>query len=396
MADKKNKSEKKDEVQMTFPESSAPKKQSSNRSEKVNDKSLNPRDELTNLGRSIVGDINSGKSPKIEMAVRGLSNVVYDKESKTLSLGDKTAQRFFFNAAHSKKFLQTIEVAAICKTLLDVQKHASLRDVFYMAKRTIPNTKINVVDEQKESDKVIEDLELITGFSRENLNVNANKMGSVAGKVVIEDSGDTIDWSRLGSGGWSIPSNVEKITFKKVDAKFVIYMEKAAVWERLHEDRFWEKQNCIIMSSQGQTTRGIRRLLQRLNSEHHLPILVLTDGDIYGFYIYSVIKFGSIALAHMAEEMAIPDVKFLGVTMDDIVRYDLKRHFIKLTDQDRSRIKQMQAYDWFVKHKDWQRQFKMMKEFDAKVEIQSLSSKGISFISEKYLPEKIKNKEWLD
>ncbi|HYD02823.1 MAG TPA: DNA topoisomerase VI, partial [Alphaproteobacteria bacterium] len=119
-------------------------------------------------------------------------------------------------------------------------------------------------------------------------------------------------------------------------------------------------------------------------------------GDIYGFYIYSVIKYGSISLAHMADEMAIPDVKFLGVTMDDIVKYDLKRHFIKLTDQDRSRIKQMQNYEWFVKHKDWQRQFKMMKEFDAKVEIQSLSARGISFISEKYLPDKIKNKEWLD
>ncbi len=355
-----------------------------------------PESELLNLGQEIVKDINKGKNPKIELSVRGLSNVIYDKESKTLGLGEKTAQRYFFNAAHAKKFLQTIEVAAICKSLLGVGKHASLRDVFYMAKRTIPNTKINIVDDQKETDKVIEDLELITDFSRENLHVNANKMGSVAGKVVIEDSGDTIDWSRLGSGGWSIPSNVEEIKFKKVEAKYVVYMEKAAVWERLHEDRFWNKQNCIIMSSQGQTTRGIRRLLQRLSNEHDLPIYVLTDGDIYGFYIYSVIKYGSISLAHMAEEMAIPSVKFLGVSMDDIVKYDLKKHFIKLTEQDNARIKQMQAYEWFAKHKDWQRQFKMMKEFGAKVEIQSLSSKGISFISDKYLPEKIKNQDWIE
>jgi DNA topoisomerase-6 subunit A len=379
---KKEPKEKKEDVKISTPKREAP--------------IASVKEELVMLGTSILTDINKGQNPKIELSVRGLSNVIYDKESKTLSLGDKTAQRFFFNVAHSKKFLQTIEVAAICKSLLEVDKHASLRDVFYMAKRTIPNTKINVVDDQKESDKSIEDLELITGYSRENLNVNANKMGSVAGKVVIEDQGDTIDWSKLGSGGWSIPSNVENIKFKKVDAKYVIYMEKAAVWERLHEDKFWAKQNCIIMSSQGQTTRGIRRLLQRLSSEHGLPIYVLTDGDIYGFYIYSVIKFGSISLAHMAEEMAIPGVKFLGVTMDDILNYDLKRHFIKLTDQDRARIKQMQSYEWFMKHKDWQRQFKMMREFDAKVEIQSLSSKGISFISEVYLPQKIKKQEWLD
>lgn len=354
------------------------------------------KDELVKLGKSIVGDIDKGRNPKIELSVRGLSNVFYDKESKILSLGDKTAQRFFFNVSHSKKFLQTLEVASICKTLLDVNKHASLRDVFYMAKRTIPSTKINIVDEQKESDKSIEDLELITGYSREFLNVNANKMGSVAGRVVVEDKGDIIDWSKLGSGGWSIPSNVEDIKFKKVDAKYVIYMEKAAVWERLHEDRFWEKQNCIIMSSQGQTTRGIRRLLQRLCTEHKLPIYVLADNDPWGWYIYSVLKFGSISLAHMAEEMAIPSVKFIGITCDDVINYDLKRHFIKLTEQDLARLKQMQNYDWFVKNKGWQKQFKMMKDFGAKVEIQSLSSKGISFISERYLPEKIKKQDWLD
>lgn len=355
-----------------------------------------PADELVNLGKSVVGDIKKGENPKIELSVRGLSNVFYDKESKTLALGDKTAQRFFFNAAHTKKFLQTIEIASICKNLLDVSKHASLRDVFYMAKRTIPNTKINVVDDQKESDKAIEDLELITDFSREFLHVNANKMGSVAGKVIVEDSGDTIDWSKLGSGGWSIPSNVEDIKFKKVDAKYVVYMEKAAVWERLHEDRFWAKQNCIIMSSQGQTTRGIRRLLQRLSAEHGLPIYVLTDNDPWGLYIYSVIKYGSISLAHMASEMAIPTVKFLGVTCDDIINYDLKKHNIKLNDQDLARLKQMQNYEWFAKNKEWQRQFKMMKESGSKFEIQSLSSKGITFISEKYLPEKIKKQDFLD
>lgn len=355
-----------------------------------------PESELVNLGKEIVQDINKGKNPKIELSVRGLSNVIYDKESKTLGLGDKTAQRYFFNAAHAKKFLQTIEVAAICKSLLGVGKHASLRDVFYMAKRTIPNTKINIVDDQKETDKVIEDLELITDFSRENLHVNANKMGSVAGKVVIEDSGDTIDWSKLGSGGWSIPSNVEEIKFKKVEAKYVVYMEKAAVWERLHEDRFWNKQNCIIMSSQGQTTRGIRRLLQRLSVEHDLPILVLTDFDSWGHYIYSVIKFGSISLAHMAEEMAIPKAKFLGIRAHDIEKYGLQKHFIKLNDQDIARLKQLSEYEWFAKNKEWQQEFKMMKQFGAKAEIQALSARGISFISNEYLPEKIKNKDWIE
>jgi DNA topoisomerase VI subunit A len=353
-------------------------------------------DKLVDFGKDLVMQIDKEQNPTIHLSVRSLSNVTFDKKSKKLQMGEKMAERQFFNVAHARKFLQTIEVARISKELLEAEKSASLRDVFYMAKRTIPGTHVNVVDDQKESDKAIEDLELILELPREQLHINANKMGSVAGKVIIEDRGDTIDWSRLGSGGWSIPSNVEEITFKKVSAKYVIYMEKAAVWERLHEDRFWEKQDCIIMSSQGQTTRGIRRLLQRLVTEHNLPVFVLADNDPYGFYIYSVIKFGSISLAHMSGEMAIPSVKFIGITCDDVEDYKLQRHYIKLTDQDVARLKQMADYDWFKNHKQWQRQFDMMKKAGAKVEIQALSSRGITFISETYLPEKIKKQQFID
>lgn len=352
--------------------------------------------ELESLGKKVASDIKKGENPSIEIPIRSLSNVYFDEKSKTVNIGEKTSQRLFFNVAHVKKFTQTMEVASICKTLLEVGKHASLRDVFYMAKRTIPNSKINIVDEQKDSDNAIEDLEAVTSFSRENLHVNANKMGSVAGNVVIEDREDTIDWSKLGSGGWSIPSNVEEIKFKKVNAKYVIYMEKAAVWERLHEDKFWSKQNCIIMCSQGQTTRGIRRLLQRLAEEHKLPIYVLADFDPWGFYIYSVLKYGSISLAHMSESLAVPSAKFLGITADDMEKYGIKKHLIKFEQTDISRLKQIQEYDWFKNNKEWQRQFKMMKEMGAKAEIQAMSSRGISFISEKYLPEKIQNKELLD
>ena len=119
-------------------------------------------DALKEFGEKLVRDIKAGKNPEIDLLVRGLSNVEFDKKSKTLMLGKKMAKRTFFNVAHAKKFLQTVEVASISKNLVEEGKHASLRDVFYMAKRTLPNTKINLVDEQSESDDVIEDLEVIT------------------------------------------------------------------------------------------------------------------------------------------------------------------------------------------------------------------------------------------
>ena len=265
-----------------------------------------------------------------------------------------------------------------------------------MAKRTIPGTKVNIVDEQPESDKAIEDLEVITGLSREQLHVSANKMGSMVGNVILKDSGDTIDCSKLGRGGYSIPSITDELEFKKVNAKYVLYMEKASTFERLVEDKFWAKNNAILITSQGQTTRGIRRLLQRFYEEHNLPIYVLTDLDPWGFYIYSVIKYGSINLAYASEKLTIPGVKYLGITTDDIEKYGLQKHLIKFKDNDLTRLKQISDYEWFKKNKEWQRQFDMLKRIGAKAEIQALSARGISFISEKYLPEKIKNKDFLD
>ncbi len=360
-------------------------------------KEVSPKNKLQEFGKDIVKQIEKGKNPEIEFYLRNLSNIVFDKKTGMLKLGQKTGSRTFFNVAHAKKFLQTVEVASVIKKeLLDTSKHEHLRGVFYMTKRTIPGTNVNVVDDQTESDKAIEDLEVITGLSREQLHVSANKMGSMVGNISLVDSGDNIDCSKLGRGGYSIPSITDELMFKKTNAKYILYMEKASTFERLAEDKFWEKNHAILVTSQGQTTRGIRRLLQRLYEEKKLPIYVLVDNDPWGLYIYSVIKYGSIALAYASERLTIPGVKFLGISCDDIVKYDLKKHFIKFTEQDTIRLKQIAEYEWFKDNKVWQRQFKMMKDNNAKIEIQALSAKGISFISDVYLPIKIRTKDFLD
>lgn len=358
---------------------------------------LEAKVKLKNVGKKLVQDIETKKNPNFDIPIRTLSNIMYDQRTKFITLGNKTAKRYFFNVAHVKPFLQTAEIAATTKELLDVKKHLSLREVFYRIKRTLPGTNINIVDDQTQSNEALEDLELITSLSREQLHVNADKRGSVAGKVVILDREDIIDWSKLGSGGWSCPSNVEDIKFKKVDAKYVIFVEKSAEFERMLEDKVWKKLNCIIMCSQGQATRGVRRLLQRLSTEYKLPVFIMCDFDSWGFYIYSVIKHGSISLAHMSDKLAVPEARYLGLTADDIIKYDLKRHLIKFKDIDLKRLGQIKNYEWFKDNKAWQRQFKMMEnDIKGKVELAALTSRGISFLSDVYLPEKIKNKDWIE
>lgn len=350
---------------------------------------------LEQLGKNLVEQINKGENPRLYIPSRTLKNVIFDKKEFMLKLGDKKIERDFFNLHKAKKFMQTLLVASFAKELLKENIHASLREAFYAMKRTLPNSNENTFDEQDESDAVIVDLEVMLDVLREQLHLNADTRGRVVGNVIIEDRGDVIDWSKLGSGGWAIPSNVEAIEFKKVDAEFVLVIEKNAAWERLHEDKFWQKHNCILLTTQGQAPRGARRLIQRLNQEFGLPVYVFADSDPYGWYIYSVIKYGSINLAHISDRLGTKDAKFIGLTMTDIEEFKLKNWTIKAKDVDIKRAYELLNYEWFKK-KEWQREINMFLEKKYKAELESLAGRGLRFVTETYLPEKIKNEDFLD
>jgi len=349
---------------------------------------------LVKMGEDILKDVEKKKNPKIEIPIRSLSNIVYDEKTKSLTLGDKTSKRYFFNVAHAKKFMQTTIIAAFCNELLNQKIHTSLRDMYYNLKRTLPNSNENTFDEQSESDPIIVDIEVALDLLREQLHLNADVRGRVVGKALVSDRGDRVDWSKLGSGGWAIPSNVEAIKFKKVDAKFILVIEKNAAFERLHEDRFWEKHKCILITTQGQAARGGRRLIQRLSEDYKLPVYVFCDSDPYGWYIYSVIKFGSMSLAHVSDRLSTPNAKYIGLTLSDIEKYGLEKYTIKTKEVDIKRAKDMMKYEWF-QSKEWQKELKLLIDKKIKAELEALSGRGLRFMTEEYLPDKIKKKEFL-
>ncbi|MCU0722364.1 MAG: DNA topoisomerase IV subunit A, partial [Planctomycetes bacterium] len=340
----------------------------------------------------------AGKNPWLDIPVRSLSNVKFDEKKSIIELGREKQRRTLCNVAHARKFMQTFLVASGCDQLLDQGKTTSIRDLYYMLKHTIHGSREETFDEQTESDPIIEDLEVALACLREEFNLFASNRGAMVGLVTVRDSGDTIDCRRQGSGGWSIPSIVEEnvVQFPKCEAEFVLLVEKDAVWRRLNEDKFWKKHKCILIHGQGMAPRGVRRLLWRLNRELRLPLYVFVDNDPWGFYIYSVIKQGSINLAFESMRMAVPEARFIGLSSFDKEIYKLPPNVtIKLNKQDLSRAKQMLSYPWFQK-KGWQNEIKHMVKEGVKMELEALSAKGISFVTQTYLPQKLKNEEFLN
>jgi len=345
---------------------------------------------LIDLGRKVSDAITSHTSPYIDVPIRSKGNVEWDSEQNLLQLGDKTSARSFLNIAHSKKFMQTVLIASKAKDLVSAGKTASIRELYYQLKHTIAGTKENTFDEQSESDPLIVDLEVALGVMREELHLKADDKGTIIGKIVIEDSGDIIDCSKLGRSGLAVPSIVEHYNFESVEADYLLVIETGAMFDRLVEEKYHLKNNCIMIATKGQAARGCRRLINRIHNELNLPVIAFSDGDPWGYYIYSVLKAGSFALAHESERLGTPAMRFVGMTMTDIDTYDLHSVTEKLKDVDKKRIAELLEYPWFQR-RGWKKELKLMKKKGVRIEQQALASKSLEFVAEEYLPRKIEN-----
>ncbi|MGE3108049.1 MAG: DNA topoisomerase IV subunit A [Phycisphaerales bacterium] len=366
---------------------------------RVKERDAQTKRKIVDLAAKVAKSATSRKEPVIDIPTRAKSNTNWNRKRGILEMGDATSERPLFDLKSAKQFMQTMLHASTISDLIDAGKTSSLRGVFYKAKHTVAGTKENTFDTQDESDPILEDLEVLLGALREELHVFADNRGQLVGNITIIDKGDEINARRMGSGGWGMPSIVEPdvIQFGKCEAKFVLHVEKGTVWNRFNEDRFWEQNNCILTHGGGQPPRGCRRLLQRLNQELKLPIICLLDCDPWGHYIYSVIKQGSISLAFESTRLAIPEAKFLGIRAKDFVECGLSDAVkIDLTDNDVKRAKEIAAYPWFEHHRGWQKEIDLMLRNGFKMEVEAMINKGISYVSEEYVPARLKAKDWLE
>jgi len=340
--------------------------------------------------KSILKPLKAEKVPFFEMLARTRDNVYIDQELQVIRLGGKKVKRRLNDIEEAKTFMRTVLVAAIIYEAIKHNKYPTIRDVFYDAKHTIPGTDIDTVNEQSESDSIIEDLEVMLGASREEMGLQTDVKCKVVGLMRVRSGRDVIDCSRQGEGGaYTPPSNVDRLEFLDVNAEYVLVVEKDAVFNTLNMERYWEENKCILVTAGGQPDRPARRLVKRLNEELGLPVYVLTDADPYGFYIYSVYRIGSITLSHESVRLACPKARFIGVTVSDIYEYKLPKNvIIKAKEADIKRAKELKGYPWF-QSPAWQRELDLFLERKEKAEIEALSSKSLGFLEDKYLPEKI-------
>ncbi|MHB9286007.1 DNA topoisomerase IV subunit A [Halobacteriales archaeon Cl-PHB] len=348
------------------------------------------REQLIDLAEQFYDQFDDGIVPRLEVPTRTKSNIVFDEESDVWVYGDRTSSRTANSVRGAQKLLKSVYAIDFLAQQLEEDRSSTLRELYYLSESwDVDEAQFN---SQDESNDLIEDLEIVSGVTREDFHMRPEESGAtVMGPLFLREQ--TRRGEReihcqedVGEGGYQIPNNPDTIEFLENDADFVLCVETGGMRDRLVENGFDEEYNSIIVHLKGQPARATRRITKRLHDELDLPVVVFTDGDPWSYRIYGSVAYGSIKSAHLSEYLATPEADFIGIRPADIVEYDLPTD--PLSDSDVNAL-ESELEDPRFQTDFWEEQIELQLDIEKKSEQQSLAARGLDFVTDEYLPTRL-------
>ncbi len=346
--------------------------------------SSSPTKILMTLGQEIVKALHERRFPMLEIPDRRTSNIVFDEDSNSYVLGPSRNIRDSSNVKHVKRFAQLTWVASFAKNLLQASRTSSLRDLYYSSEAF----GVGFTD-QSESDRIVTDLECVTGLPRESFGIYPEEHSSIYGEAVMRYTvsgyeGKEIDLTISPDG---LPVGPALMTAEPLEsnAEVVLAVESGGMFSRLIETKAWKRFKAVLIQLGGQPPRSIRRLMRNLHVTLDLPVYIFTDGDPWGMHIAKVITSGSANSAHI-KDLTIPHAKWIGVTPDDIIQYSLPTE--PMSNADLKRLDEL-SRDVRYSESEWQTHIQQFKKIRIKAEQQAFSRFGMDYVVDAYLSTKL-------
>ena len=345
-------------------------------------------DRLNSLIAQLVTQVMETGKPVFEIPSRSARNIIWDEASDILLLGKELSQKPFHNLGSVADATRLMKVLEIVHEILQKDIHVTKRELFYNA--------VSLFQDQKNSDKAIEDASVVLQTTRNSTHVVAGAKGVAVGRIKIRDKGQEIDLRKMGSGAWNISPFLDQIEILESDAEFVLVAEKEAAMIRLTEAEWWKTWPCIVLTGKGLADIATRMFLKKITRELGIPAFCLVDSDPYGHYIYSVYLRGSKRMSYESPFLATPNLKLLGVLSKDLDRYKIpKLARLPMTKYDLDRTDQMLKEPFVKQRKNWAKDLQLMRRKKQKAEIQALAMHGFEYMTDTYLPEKLTTGDWI-
>ncbi|PSQ35883.1 DNA topoisomerase VI [Halobacteriales archaeon QS_9_70_65] len=354
------------------------------------------REQLLDLAAQFYDQFADGSVPRMEIPTRTKSNIVFDEDEDVWVYGDRHSTRSANSVNGARKLLKATYTIEFLADQLAEDRSSTLRELYYLSESW--EEERAQFNDQDESNQLIEDLEIVADVTREDFHMRPEESGAtVMGPLHLREQ--TRRGEReihcqkdVGEGGYQIPNDPDTIEFLDVDADFVLCVETGGMRDRLVENGFDEEYDVVVVHLKGQPARATRRLTKRLRDELDLPVVVFTDGDPWSYRIYGSVAYGSIKSAHLSEYLATPEAQFVGIRPQDIVDYDLPTD--PLSDSDVNAL-ESELDDPRFQDDFWTEQIELQLDIEKKAEQQALASRGLDFVTDTYLPERLEEMDVL-
>ncbi|KAL4603747.1 hypothetical protein ACB092_10G145600 [Castanea dentata] len=272
----------------------------------------------------------------------------------------------------------------MCFQILVQEKRVTQRELFYKLLCDSPD----YFTSQLQVNRTIQDVVALLRCSRFSLGIMASSRGLVAGRLLLQEPNEeVVDCSACGSSGHAISGDLnllEKLILK-TDARYIIVVEKHAIFQRLAEDRIFNQIPSILITAKGYPDIATRFLLHRLSRAFpDLPILALVDWNPAGLGILCTFKFGSIGMGLEAYRYAC-NVKWLGLRGDDLQLIP-EQSMVPLKQRDLQIATSLMSSE--ILQENYRRELAVMVQLGQRVEIEALYFHGYSYLG-KYIAKKI-------
>ncbi|CAN7090569.1 unnamed protein product [Brassica rapa subsp. narinosa] len=266
---------------------------------------LPPREVRARIEVSVLNLLRVLNSP--DPAISDLSLINRKRSNSCINQGILTDVSYIFlstsftkssltNAKTAKAFVRVWKVMEMCFQILLQEKRVTQRELFYKLLCDSPD----LFSSQIEVNRSVQDVVALLRCSRFSLGIMASTRGLVAGRLSLQEPGkEPVDCSACGSSGFPISGDLNLLdnTIMTSDARYIILVEKHAIFHRLVEDRVFNHIPCVFITAKGYPDIATRFFLHRMSITFpHLPILALVDWNPAGLAILCTFKFGSIGM----------------------------------------------------------------------------------------------------
>ncbi|XP_013606274.1 PREDICTED: meiotic recombination protein SPO11-2 [Brassica oleracea var. oleracea] len=354
---------------------------------------LPPREARARIEVSVLNLLRALNSP--DPAISHLSLINRKRSNSCVNQGILTDVSYIFlstsftkssltNAKTAKAFVRVWKVMEMCFQILLQEKRVTQRELFYKLLCDSPD----LFSSQVEVNRSVQDVVALLRCSRFSLGIIASTRGLVAGRLSLQEPGkEPVDCSACGSSGFPISGDLNLLdtTIMTSDARYIILVEKHAIFHRLVEDRVFNHIPCVFITAKGYPDIATRFFLHRMsNTFPHLPILALVDWNPAGLAILCTFKFGSIGMGLEAYRYAC-NVKWIGLRGDDLNLIP-EESLVPLKAKDSQIAKSLLSSK--ILQENYREELSLMIETGKRAEIEALYCHGYNYLG-KYIATKV-------